>query len=401
MSLSDLAKIVPFVFGSNVEARSIALQTISQYVDDNDAVELILRCNFLSLLSQYIAHKPSIIENGEYHVLGMNPAFDCLINLSETEPIRIQIIKNNIVENVLDWIIRNSLSELNIKALMFLSNITLSSEATEILINYSAKDKKLGFMILKLFVISRNLEKKVKMNPFNYMFSILMNCAQNAEGCDYLLNSSILKYSIPYLTNSNPRIRGCVLGLFKNLAFNDKSHEKLVDLDIHEHVLFFLADHRLNLKLENVEIPDFLKRRINDPDTKFEEDIHIRRMSLEVLLLLLRNKKTRIFLKNSILYKFLNEFNEIEEDQENKGVIADVVHYLVLPENDDELNQEILAAQNEKGIEINQMWNPSENSLSEAISNVKSIDDKRNTKEDSDEDSGDESDDGILDLDQL
>ena len=141
-------------------------------------------------------------------------------------------------------------------------------------------------------------------------------------------------------------IRNClILSEFHDWATSNK-------IDLLTALIYPLADHSFKFKeTEKKEIPKFL---LNLPEKKkTEPDLMCRKFLLESLFLLSKNRKVNELMRSFNFYSFVRELDTLEENEDNKEIIVDIVNYLILDWEEKSNSNQIVSKNDDYSIENN------------------------------------------------
>lgn len=308
---NQLEQVVPFLeptnrFDVRLEAVGLIVPYLAQQPVEYYHARL-LKLNLIRPLKQMITESNARLSK---------QALQGLVNLSTSENGRIELIKKNLVEAVMDHVSQlREFRELNSESVpllfMLLSNLTMEDEGQKRFLQIGTSLQGLWLLrLLKLFTNDLRTESSFgkESDEYEYIANILTNVTQQEVGRVLLLDErrKIMPLLIEQL-KSKSRVRKLgVLRLIRNLSFELEKHPILFgeknQLIVELLVPLMAAD--LIDQEEWDEMPQILKDQWTSNLTR-ETDEEILKLILEILDVLVRNIDTRNTLKSMKTVSFV------------------------------------------------------------------------------------------------
>jgi len=246
---------------------------------------------------------------------------------------------------------------------MLLVNLTRSEKGCQLLLQVTEEPILWGFNLLKLLSLfcssnssqinsssnsnssnsnnnnnndSEEDEKRVenpKLDGFGWIAIILMNCTQTTIGRSVIFdaNKEVIKEIVPFLKSSNVMRRRGISGTLRNGLLLKENHFWLNEekAQLLPSLLYPLYDESFQFKEDEKNGLSFLLSII-PKGKKLEVDKMCRKHLLESLLMFSKNKTVNLQLREKQLYPFMRELDSLEEEEDLKELIVQIVEYLVL-----------------------------------------------------------------------
>ena len=196
--------------------------------------------------------------------------------------------------------------------------------------------------LLSLFVLLPPLPS----DPYQHIASVLLNISVLPSGRRWLLSpsSSALHSLPPFIVSSSPVRHRDVLMLFRNLCLEQAAQQLLLapGCAMLENCLLLIAGHGEVREDEREGFYPSVLASMSDAHPR-HPDAAIRRLVLEIIVLLARYRPSRAVLKQRRVYPVLRELHQKHEKDEAAGgdkeldeLLYDIVPYFILPEEGEE-----------------------------------------------------------------
>nr|XP_046236572.1 protein HGH1 homolog isoform X2 [Scatophagus argus] len=208
-----------------------------------------------------------------------------------------------------------------------LSNLTRHEKTCKTV--FKAIQEGPGLTQLVEIFCTEGYNKKAKLH---YMGPLLSNLTQLSEARNYIMDKDrcVVQRLLPFTQYQASSVRrGGVIGTLRNCCFDHAHHEWLLSdaVDILPFLLLPLAGPEELTEEENEGLPVDLQYL--PEDKKREEDPDIRKMLLEILLLLTATKSSRLTLKEKNVYPIMREYHHWEKDIHVRAACEKLVQVLI------------------------------------------------------------------------
>jgi len=237
-----------------------------------------------------------------------------------------------VVSRVADAIIDSSNKVPELYA-MLLSNITSDIEGVNKLLQVG--DPLMGFYVTKLLELL--FKKPLQNDTYAWIAGILNNVTQIAEGRSFLLDKKrgFFQLLFPHVESKNILRKRGTLGAIRNSLFESSFHEALLSDPEDTLLCTILLPLRGPEELDKEDTEGMPQKLVyTSPGKTRESNTEIRTMLVDCVLLLTSTKFGREKLRAKKVYPILREYDKVEEIDEIKNNIFNIVNVLVgLDEN--------------------------------------------------------------------
>jgi len=295
----------------------VAVQHVSAFTGTHESRQQLFNLNAIQPLLRLMGDIPAIAQY----------VFTSLTNLAEEHNICLSMIETNkVVVKVVDCVVEgsegrnNQLIDLHAS---LLSNVTLLPEGIAQLDSINPiKVHKLVNILLQYYIESPERHPSIGM--------ALVNIAQLNSARTSLLSPGTsardlaLSKLFTLLTYEHVAVRRVAIGVIHNCCFESDHHPTLLEAGLIEHMLsplrgpFSLSDE------DKVGLP----LTLHAPRT-LEDDHRCKVLILETFNMLMYHRQSRTALRANKMYPILRELDKVEEDEELKEAICNLVQYLV------------------------------------------------------------------------
>lgn len=280
-----------------------------------------------------------------------------LINMTSNMPSVIdKLIELKAVTRLTDAVISPEPTVVH-ERLMLLSNLTTQKSGVLQLLDLHDKELK-GQRLLRLAVRftsppestaipqavplrGLNLIAESPSDEYEYAALVLMNATLMPEGRSmfYASPEFFMPTLLDAMSGDNPIRKQGIIGVVRNLCFDQKQHEYLIKKG---NILPYLVKPLISKTIEdNMTAAEMLHKTFpsivfGDPEPMPENRFHI----LETLLLLTQSECGKSALINSNLVFILRELDDYETEEENKDLGLRITAALLGPKDDEEKVEE-------------------------------------------------------------
>lgn len=219
---------------------------------------------------------------------------------------------------------------------MLLSNLTRFEEGSQELLQVKEEAHFWGYKLIKLlhtFCFAEVEGEEMKRDRFGWIATILMNVTQSDIGRRVIFDpeKQVLKQLLPFLEHKNVMRRRGVAGALRNCLVLKEQHEWAVSpqVDILSSLLFPLLDQSFQFKESEKKVMSPMLSNIHK-EKKREEDPMCRKLLVESLFLLSKNRKVNEMMRKIQVYPIIRELDSLEDDEEIKQLLLSIVEYLIL-----------------------------------------------------------------------
>ncbi|KAH0795899.1 protein HGH1 [Histomonas meleagridis] len=329
--------------------------------DDNTLAQVTEICKSLSADEKHCALLKQVVPDLLRHTSSPNKdvaknSIETLINITSNVPSAIdQLIGLKAVTRLVDAIISAEPTVVH-ERLMLLTNLTTQKSGCLQLLDLQDKDLK-GQRLLRLAVRfttpqdstsiphasplrGLNLIASSPSDEYEYAAMVLMNATLMPEGRQIFFETP--DFFMPTLMDSisgdNPIRKQGIIGVIRNLCFDQKQHEYLLKK---ANILPYLVRPLISKTIEdNITAAEMLHKAFptiifGDPEPLPENRFHI----LETLMLLTQSEIGKSTLINSHIIFVLRELDDYETEEENKNLGLRIAACLLGPKPDEEKDE--------------------------------------------------------------
>ena len=337
MSKEELQEVVEYLKHPNPSVRQEACKILTQLCTSPSTFTTLASLDPVPLLLPLISSPPPL----------QSSTLTLLLLLSTSEPF-IPVLLSHPTLSTLIELLRTSPSpppSSTPPALSLLVNLTREERGAQQLMQEGTALE--GLHLRRL--LSWFLLPPFPNDPYQHVASLLLNVSQLPSGRRWLLSPQLgALASLPAYVLSESEVRQRdVLTMFRNLFLEAVSHPLLLapSCPLLQHVLLLIAGEG---EVREEEREGFFPAVLQAMDASHARhpDPAIRRLCLEIITLCAREKKSRAYLKERRVYPVLRELHQKHEkgergDAELDAMLYDIVPYLILPEDQQEYEEEV------------------------------------------------------------
>lgn len=346
VDINQLKELIEYLSHSNPLVRIEALNILTRISNNDNTISILLENRLLQLLRTMLTSSKETVEV-------KTAVLSYCINISDNLLVVNQMInKYTFITLCYDYVVNsNEKYEETIRYIelyiILLSNITRIPAAISMLLQEHTNIYGLHFLRLlnRFFTICE--QKDYYCNIGN----IISNISTNSNGRKLLIDQSrdiINKLKLQILSPNTVR-RHSILLTFKNLFCDYKLHTILLDqqYDLYYYVVYpIVGDEPLNPDTDYIDlVPDNIKLLI-DSGKKRDPSVDCRRIVLDIINAVARNKYSRVIFRNKQIYPLLRNLHKYEEQlqlsdyNELDNIITELVtEYFLQREADDNVQQ--------------------------------------------------------------
>ncbi len=326
LDLPQLCELKTFFNHPKEQVRVEALKILSQFTRDAHHRDQILKSDITRDLLPRISDTKEISEH----------ALVCLINLSETQALRHEIMRLGAVDICMAEL-KNLRSKPNLVALknsrllvMLLANISLDDTGAKLIM--SEGNMLQGLHVLRLltwFNESTHVEGKV--DTFEYVANILTNITQLSSVKTVLLEPrrKIIQSFYSQFESKSPLRKLGSWRCIRNLFMESQHHSYLLseELGLYPRIVLPLVGSEPLDDDDRLGQP-FMVLDALFPDKRRDPDPEVRRVLCDILMLCAQHDVSRLLLKRRNIYPLLRDLHVAEQDANNEELDA-FLHELV------------------------------------------------------------------------
>ncbi|KAL0246347.1 hypothetical protein GEMRC1_007559 [Eukaryota sp. GEM-RC1] len=216
--MSTHVELIPFLSDDNPKVRELAIRELSSFTTSVDLCYSLVTHGVLKPVVSLLADSdPNVVHF----------AITILINISAEQDLLSQLINSGLVSVLMEHIMSNSQWPFLQLALMLLSNLSISEEGSQTLMQENSNLE--GSFIIKLLV---EMAKPVSSDSDKCSFipQIIANVSRLSSFKNLILirQPSLLEFVLEQLTSSNIRRRGGSVATLRNLLFSEDCHLELL-----------------------------------------------------------------------------------------------------------------------------------------------------------------------------
>ena len=335
MAADEVKEVVGFLRHSNPAVQQEACKVLTQLCSAPSAVTALAKLNVVPVLLPLISAPPPL----------PSLSLTLLVLLSSHDDFTSHLLSQPTVSACMETVrsLPHPSSSPSLSLLLqLLVNLTrVEAGAKQLMQDGTAVESLHMRRLLSLFLLPPPLS-----DPYQHIASLLLNVSVLPSGRRWLLSpsSSALQSLPPFILSSSPAVRQRdVLSLFRNLCLEQSSQQLLLAANcaLLENCLLLIAGHG---EVREEERDGFFPSVLASMSAAHARhpDAAIRRLVLEIIVLLARYAPSRAVLKQRRVYTVLRELHMKHEQDEAAGgdrqldeLLYDIVPYFILPEDDE------------------------------------------------------------------
>lgn len=314
-------QLIEFLDNTNPEVQALAAEHISGLSEDSSFVEFV-KSN-LTVLDK-------IISKAETSLICANHTMSALINLSRDAAISGHL-EQLFLPYILSLIVNKSYPMADLSA-MLLSNITKRESAVDSLLGLRLNGTPVLEVLLDIFCQSRSYNKDA---DFHFLASVFADITRIQEGRLFFVveDAKYLKDLLPFTTHDNLIRKGGCTSAIKNCCFETEFHSKILEdsFSLLPAILLPLAGPEEMSEDDMDGMP--VELHFLEASKKREIDPALRKIFVEILVLLGVSKEGREVMRKRKVYPILRDLHKVETDEQVENQIEEIVQLLIRDES--------------------------------------------------------------------